>query len=93
MGVGKRFVQLLRGPGWRRRISDIEMQHFAALVRQDQKDIEDAEVAVGTTKKSTATRSLAWLWRKTGESPDDARRWPFGVERGAGPSASLATVV
>jgi len=43
LGVGKRFVQLLRGPGCRRRISNIEMKHFAALVREDQKDIEDTE--------------------------------------------------
>jgi hypothetical protein len=43
MAVGKRLGKLLRGPCRRRRIGNIEMQDFAALMRQDQEDIEDAE--------------------------------------------------
>ena len=35
LGVGKRFGQLLRGPGCRWRISNIEVENLAALVRQD----------------------------------------------------------
>ena len=43
LGVGKRLDQLLCRPSGRRRIGNIEMQDFAALMRQDQEDIEDAE--------------------------------------------------
>ena len=35
LGVGKRRGQLLRGPDCRRRIGNIEVENFAALVRQD----------------------------------------------------------
>ena len=43
LGVGKRLGQLLCRPSSRGRIGNIEMQDFAALMRQDQEDIEDAE--------------------------------------------------
>ena len=41
--VGESLDHLLRRPGSRGRFGDIEMQDFAALVRQDQEDIQHTE--------------------------------------------------
>lgn len=43
LGVGKRLGQLLRGPSRRRRIGDVEMEDFAALMGQDEENLEDVE--------------------------------------------------
>ncbi len=54
---------LAGGPLRRRVRRHVEVHHPSAVVRQIHKPEQDPEVAVGTTKKSSATRSFRWFSR------------------------------
>jgi hypothetical protein len=63
--VGERLHDLLGGPSGGGMLGDVEVEDAAALVGEHDQDEEDAQrsCAVGTVKKSTATKSRTWLVR------------------------------
>ncbi len=64
LSVAERFHHLLRCPLGRRVLGHIEMQDPASIMREHNKDEQNAEnVAVGTVKKSIDTISPTWLSR------------------------------
>ena len=62
--IGESFDNLLRRPGSGRGIGHVEVHDLATTMQQDHEHVERTrKVAVGTTKKSTETRSARWFWR------------------------------
>lgn len=60
---GKGFIELLSGPPRGRIGRDVEVQHARRSCERITKQYSIRNVAVGTTKKSQAAISLAWLAR------------------------------
>ena len=52
---GEGFAELLDRPSNRRGRCDIEVQTVATMIRQDNKDVKDVKLRVGTVRKSTDT--------------------------------------
>lgn len=87
---GKRLDDLLGGPAGTGMGRDVEVQHPAAVGDKIRKQYSKRNVAVGTTKKSTAAVSVRWLARNVlhagdGGLPrrsmysatvDSAKSWP-----------------
>jgi len=59
----KRFDDLLRGPLRSRVFGDVEVNNLPSIMCQNHEDEQHLNVIVGTVKKSTETRSFAWLDR------------------------------
>jgi len=55
--VGEGLDNLLRRPSRGRGVGHVEMYDSAAVMEEDYEHVEHRNVAVGTTKKSTETRS------------------------------------
>src|SRR6267142_5512371 len=62
--MGKGLSDLLCRPRSGRGVAHVEVYDLAAVMKQDHEHVEHPNVTVGTTKKSTETRSATWFWRK-----------------------------
>ena len=61
--VGERLNELLGGPSGGGMLGDVEVEDAAAVVASTTRTKRTRRRAVGTVKKSTATRSRTWLVR------------------------------
>src|SRR5262249_26745629 len=76
----KRFNYLLRGPSRRRMFGDIKVNHPASFMHNTMNTNNTCNLAVGTVKKPTETRSRRWLSKKVRHVWDGAVcRW--GISR------------
>ena len=79
--LGEGLDDLLGGPGRGRGVGDVEVKNAAALVGQDEEDIQNANVAVGTVKKSIDASEPTWLSRKVRQVWEGRCRHLGGMKR------------